>query len=73
MSYAPQSDLKTMGNNFALNAASLYFFDKVVAPYVLGENEGELKKLLMSAGLVTGIEEMKAMLMRAGYDIRIFK
>ena len=73
MSFDSGSDLKAMGNNYALNAASLLFFDKVLAPHLIGENEGELKKLLLSAGLVTAIEEMKAVLMRAGYDIRIFK
>ena len=73
MSFDSGSDLKAMGNNFALNAASLFFFDKVLAPHLIGENEGEMKKLLLSAGLVTGIEELKAVMMRAGYGIRGFK
>ena len=72
MSFVQQAegDVKTIGNNYLLNAGALYVFDTFIAPYVVDEQSG--KRILMSAGLITGIEEAKQILMRAGYDIRVF-
>ena len=56
-----------------LNAGALYVFEMCLAPSVVDENAGSIKRILISAGLITGIEEAKQILQRAGYDIRVFK
>ena len=48
-------------------------FDTFLAPYVVDEQSGPIKRVLMSAGLITSIEELKRILERAGYDLRLFK
>ena len=68
-----EGDFKTIANNMMLNAGSLILFDKVLSQYVVSNNDSDLIKTLKAAGLVTCIEEVKAVLARAGYDIRIFK
>ena len=65
--------MKSIANNMILNTGSLYLFNAVLAQYVISENENELIKTLKAAGLITAIEEAKAVLQRAGYDIRLFK
>ena len=73
MSYASGNDFKSIGNNYVLNAGALYIFDTFLAPYVVDEQSGPIKRVLMSAGLITSIEELKRILKRAGYDLRLFK
>ena len=65
--------MKSMANNMLLNTGSLYLFNAVLAPYIINDNESEILKTLKAAGLITAIEEGKAILQRAGYDIRLFK
>ena len=73
MSYQDTSDIKEIGNNMAVNAGALILFNKVVAPYIVADSDSETIKMLKAAGLITAIEELKKILARSGYDLRLFK
>ena len=60
-----------MANNTISNSASLVLFKKVLAPYVTSSDYSDVIKMLK--GFVTGIEELKAILGRAGYNLKAFK
>ena len=68
-----EQDGKSVANNFILNLVSLVLFQKVIAPYVTSPEDSDVIKMLKAAGVVTGIEELKAILACAGYDLRVFK
>ena len=74
MSYDQGSggDGKAILNNLVTNAAAMLLYDKVLSGF-LPKTENEYLQILMSAGVITTVEEVNAILARAGYDLTLFK
>ena len=61
-----------MVNNMLVNTAGIVIWQKLVMPLV-PETQNEYVKMLMAAGVVTSIEEAKALLTRMGFNLNIMQ
>ena len=66
-----EGDGKSVINNMVTNAAAMLLYNKVLSEF-LPKTDNEFLQILMSAGVITTVEEVKAVLARAGYNLNIF-
>ena len=67
-----EGDLKSMVNNMLVNTAGIVIWQKLVMPLV-PETQNEYVKMLMAAGVVTSIEEAKALLTCMCFNLNIMQ
>ena len=67
-----EGDLKSMVNNMLVNTAGIVVWQKLVMPLV-PETQNEYVKILIASGVVTSIEECKALLTRMGFNLNIMQ
>ena len=67
-----EGDLKSVVNNMVLNTVGIAVWQKLVQPLV-PEPKNEYITILMAAGVVTGIEEAKALLTRMGFNLNLMQ
>ena len=66
-----EGDGKSVINNLITNATAMLIYNKVLSEF-LPKTDNEFLQILMSAGVITTVEEVKAILARAGYNLNIF-
>ena len=66
-----ESDGKTIVNNMVTNAAAMLLWQKVISDLV-PKSESEYVNLLIAAGWITTVEELKNVLRRAGFNLDLF-
>ena len=67
-----EHDGKAVVNNMITNAGAMFLYEKFLKQYVAQEGDSELLNILKTAGVITGVEELKAILARAGYNLALF-
>ena len=67
-----EGDLKSFANNMLVNTAGMIAWQKVVQP-LLPPTQNEYANLLIAAGVITSIEEIKALLTRMGFNLNIMQ
>ena len=67
-----EGDLKSFANNMLVNTAGMLTWQKLVQP-LLPPAQNEYVNLLIAAGVITSIEEIKALLTRMGFNLNIMK
>ena len=67
-----EGDLKSFANNLLVNTVGIAVWQKLLMPLVL-ESQNEYIKILLAAGVVTSIEQVKAMLTHMGFNLNIMQ
>ena len=67
-----EGDLKSIANNMLVNTAGIAVWQKLVM-LLVPETQNEYVKMLMAVGVVTSIEEIKALLTRMGFNLNIMQ
>ena len=67
-----EGDLKSVVNNMVCNTVGIAVWQKLVQPLV-PDPKNEYITILMAAGVVTGIEEAKALLTRMGFNLNLMQ
>jgi len=67
-----EGDGKSIINNMATNVAAMFIWQKVISD-LIPKSDSEYINLLIAAGWVTSIEEVKAILKRAGFNLDLLQ
>ena len=67
-----EGDLKSIVNNMTVNMAGMLVRQKVLQPF-LPPSQNEYINMAIGAGVVTSIEEVKALLTRMGFNLNIMQ
>ena len=67
-----EGDLKSIANNMLVNTVGIAVWQTLLMPLV-PESQNEYVKILLAAGVVTSIEEAKALLTRMGFNLNIMQ
>ncbi len=62
-----------VANDLVLNSIALFLYSKTLQGYVVNEADSELFRILKSAGVVTGLDQLKGYLVSQGYSLTIFR
>ena len=67
-----EGDGKSVVNNMITNSVGIVVYNKFIKGY-LPKSQSEIVNTLYAAGVVTAIEEVKAILARSGYNLNLFQ
>ena len=67
-----EGDGKSIINNMITNTGAMLLWQKVISDFV-PKSESEYINLLIAAGWITTVEELKAILRRAGFNLDLFQ
>ena len=67
-----ESDAKKVLNDMIVNLIALGLYNKVLANYVKNDQDSELLALIKASAIVAGVEEVKRILTRSGWNLNIF-
>ena len=67
-----ENDGKSVINNLATNVAAMFIWQKLVSE-LIPKSESEYVNLLIAAGWITTVEELKNILRRAGFNLDLIQ